>query len=551
MPKITIDGKEFEFQNGQTIIQAARDAGVDIPHFCWHPKLSVSGNCRVCLVEVEKIPKLVIACSTMASDGMVVNTKSPKATEARNAVMEFILINHPLDCPICDEAGECKLQDYAFSHSKGESRFVEEKNHNKKRTQLGPRIMFDAERCISCSRCIRFSDEIAGENQLTFSKRGDKVTITTFPGEEFDNPYTLNTVDICPVGALTSKDFRFDSRIWEMSHTPSVCNGCSRGCNIDIWVRDNEIKRLTPRNNPEVNQEWMCDKGRLETFRFVNDDTRVEKVFVRREHKLYEIDWQEAFELALRRIKEYKTEEVAFLGSPFATVEDNYLFAKLANSMGIKNFSITDHTVAGDKDDLLIREDKSPNKTGAKLASKVLKSSIDFASVVDGIKSHKIRAVYMLEDDLAGFSDELKEMLGKLDLLIVHAHNFNETTELADIIFPVSTYAEKNGTFVNYQGRAQRLKPAVATLKVDRALDNLEMSRWDKFGTKYDRWAQGRKVDVEPTWKVLQEFSKVTGLNLHYNMAEDIFGEITKSVSEFANLDYDVIGENGAKLKGV
>jgi NADH-quinone oxidoreductase subunit G len=202
MPKIIVDGKELEFKQGQTIIEAAKDHGIDVPHFCWHPKLSVSGNCRVCLVEVEKMPKLVIACSTVAAEGMVVHTASDKALAARNAVMEFILINHPLDCPICDEAGECKLQDYAYQHSNGESRFVETKNHKDKRVELGPNVMFDGERCISCSRCIRFCDEIAKDPELTFVQRGDRVTITTFPGQQLDNPYSMNVVDICPVGAL-------------------------------------------------------------------------------------------------------------------------------------------------------------------------------------------------------------------------------------------------------------------------------------------------------------------------------------------------------------
>ena len=216
MPKFVLNGEEIEFKQGQTIIEAARDAGVVIPHFCWHPSLTVSGNCRVCLVEVEKMPKLAIACSTLAAEGMVVHSESEKTLAARNAVMEFLLINHPLDCLICDEAGECKLQDYAYAHSVGESRFVEEKNHKNKRVELGPRVMFDGDRCISCSRCIRFCDEIAGQPELTFVKRGDRVTIVTYPGKQLENPYSMNTIDICPVGALTSRDFRFKARVWDM-----------------------------------------------------------------------------------------------------------------------------------------------------------------------------------------------------------------------------------------------------------------------------------------------------------------------------------------------
>ena len=214
MAKITIDGKQFEADGKRTIIEAARENGIEIPHFCWHPKLSVAGNCRMCLVEVEKLPKLVIACATQIADGMVVHTANPNVIKAREAVMEFLLINHPLDCPICDEAGECKLQDYAYQYSRGYSRFDEDKVHKPKRVELGPHVMLDTERCIMCSRCIRFCDEIAKKPQLTFTQRGTHVELTTFPGEQLDNPYSMNVIDICPVGALTSRDFRFKARVW-------------------------------------------------------------------------------------------------------------------------------------------------------------------------------------------------------------------------------------------------------------------------------------------------------------------------------------------------
>jgi len=245
MAKITVDGQSFEVDPKLTIIQAARDNGIEIPHFCWHPALSVAGNCRMCLVEVEKTPKLAIACSTQVSDGMVVQTASSRVLEARRAVMEFLLINHPLDCPICDEAGECKLQDYAYAHSIGSSRFEEDKVHKPKRVALSSLIMLDTERCIMCSRCVRFCDEIAKKPQLTFTQRGDHVELTTFPGEELDNPYSMNVIDICPVGALTSREFRFKARVWEMSATETVCPGCARGCNMITLLRNNEILRQT------------------------------------------------------------------------------------------------------------------------------------------------------------------------------------------------------------------------------------------------------------------------------------------------------------------
>lgn len=550
MPYLTIDDKHVEFKQGQTIIEAAVAADIDIPHFCWHPKLSVSGNCRVCLVEVEKMPKLVIACSTLAAEGMVVHTKSQKTLDARNAVMEFILINHPLDCPICDEAGECKLQDYAYAHGKGESRFEEMKVRKEKRVQLGPFIKFDGDRCISCSRCIRFSDEIAGANQLTFVKRGDRVTITTFPGESFDNPYTLNTTDICPVGALTNQDFRFKSRVWEMSSTKSVCIGCSRGCNTEIWVRNNEILRLTPRHNEDVNSYWMCDKGRLNTFKFVNANDRVDGTFLRENDGLKKVDWLVAISKTAEYLKEYKASEIAFIGSPFATCEDNFSLVKLAKALGVSNIDFAEHNLPGDQDEILIREDKTPNSLGAKLVGvKPTQNGMNLEGILRSIKEGKIKALYLIEDDLASINSEWEEALKKLNLLIVHATNFNRTTQLANIVFPSSTYAEKNGTFVNFQGRVQRIRPAVSTVEMDRALDGMNMSRWDKFGTKFDRWMQGHKYDAKPGWKILSLISSQMNLKIRYEMAEEVFADIAKSIEEFNSLDYDVIGELGSQIK--
>ncbi|MDF1611089.1 molybdopterin-dependent oxidoreductase [Stygiobacter electus] len=545
MPTITIDGKQVEFKPGQTVIQAAMDAGIDIPHFCYHPKLSISGNCRVCLVEIEKMPKLAISCATLASDGMVVHTKSDKTLDARNAVMEFILINHPLDCPICDEAGECKLQEYAFAHSRGESRFDEIKNRKEKRVQLGPRVKFDAERCISCSRCIRFSDEIAKSNQLTFKNRGDKVTITTFPGESFDNPYTLNTVDICPVGALTNNDFRFKSRVWEMSSTNSVCIGCSRGCNIEIWVRNNEILRLTPRYNEEVNSFWMCDNGRLNTFKFVNSETRIDSCYLRKEGELVKSNWVEALEVTAKSLKEFKSNEVAFIASPYSTLEDNFILQKFAKQINSNNIFYANHIIEGDQDEILIREDKTPNSLGLKL----LGIKNDISKLIDLIQKKNVKALLIMEEDLAGLGSEWENLLSKLELTIVIATNQNKTTLLADIILPAATYAEKHGTFVNFQGRVQRIRPAVETEELDRSLDGMSKSRWDKFGTKFDRWMQGKKYDAKPSWKIFTLLDSYFSNKIKFKMAEEVFDEISKSNDVFKDLDYDVIGDLGSLIK--
>ena len=555
MPKIIVDGQEIEFKPGQTIIEAARDAKIDIPHFCWHPKLSVSGNCRVCLVEVEQMPKLVISCATLASEGMVVHTKSPRALEARNAVMEFLLINHPLDCPICDEAGECKLQEYAYAHGKGESRFEEMKIRKEKRVQLGPYIKFDAERCISCSRCIRFTDEIAKSHQLTFIKRGDRVTITTFPGESFDNPYTLNTTDICPVGALTNQDFRFKTRVWEMSKTNSICIGCARGCNIEIWVRNNQILRLTPRHNEEVNSYWMCDNGRLNTFKHVNSETRIDGTFIRKNENLQKVSWDEALNQAANELKKFKSNELCFIGSPYATCEDNFVLKKFAKAFGITKMYFAKHIKQGDQDDILIREDKTPNSLGAELIGLIPLDKFYKEEIINGIKERKIKALYLMEDDVDVIfannesDSEVESILKKLELLIVHATNKNKATEIAHIVFPAATYAEKHGTFVNFLGRVQRIRPAVATVELDRALDGMSMSRWDKFGTPFDRWMQGHKFDAKPSWKILALIAAKLGFKIKYEMAEEVFEDLANSIEAFKDLDYDKIGEMGVQLK--
>lgn len=546
MPKLTIDGIQYDFNPGETIIEVAHRNGIDIPHYCWHPKLSVSGNCRMCLVEVEKLPKLVIACSTQAADGMVVHTKSEKAIKAREHVMEFLLINHPLDCPICDEAGECKLQVYAYQHGSGYSRFIEEKNHKPKRVKLGPYVMFDAERCIFCSRCIRFSKEIAKADQLTFVQRGDRVTIETFPGKQFDNPYSLNVVDICPVGALTNIDFRFKARVWEMSATKSICPGCARGCNIDIWVRNNEILRLTPRLNENVNDYWMCDHGRINCFKFVNAQDRINGPFVKKEENLVSISWDEALNYAISSIKRIKPNELMVIASPFTTIEDNYLLLKFTKQvLNTSNIYYLEHIKPGDQDDILIREDKTPNSTGLKLLGI---KNITPDLLLEQLVQRKIKNLFIMEEDLASISEEFEKALRNLDLLTVLATNQNKTTQIADVVFPAATYAEKNGVFVNFQGFVQRIRPAVATIEVDRSLDGLAQSRWDKFGTEFDKWGKARKIDAKASWKIISLLASGLGVKYKYETSKDVFMDLGKIIKDFENLDYDKIGDLGFQL---
>jgi NADH-quinone oxidoreductase subunit G len=546
MAKITIDGKEFEADPKQTIIQAALEQGITIPHFCWHPKLSVAGNCRICLVEVEKMPKLAIACSTQVADGMVVRTNTEKVVNAREAVMEFLLINHPLDCPICDEAGECKLQDYAYKLSVGVSRFDFTKVRKPKRVELGPNVMLDTERCIMCSRCIRFCDEVVKKPQLVFTQRGDHVELTTFPGESLDNRYSMNTIDLCPVGALTSSDFRFKARVWEMSSTDTVCQGCSRGCNTKMWVRNNEILRLTPRFNPAVNEYWMCDEGRLATFKNVNADNRIKSPMIRKERGLVEVGWDEAIAKVASALKSYKGSEIAAIASPFATNEDNFLFVKLMRHLGVHRIVVTPHVKPGDQDDILLREDKTPNSLGAAHAGATPDGGA-MKTLLEDVQKGTVKALYVIDDDLVA-DPSVADVLSRLDFIAVHASNENGLTAIADVVLASSTFAEKHGTVTNFQGRVQRIRPAVATAEQDRALDGFAMSRLDKFGSHNDRWTRGARRDARPTWRVLTNLAGVLGAKWKYSTVEDVFNEMAATIPAFRGLSYLRIGSQGMML---
>ena len=550
MAKISIDGNEYDVDPKLTVIQAAEQQGIEIPHFCWHPKLSVAGNCRMCLVEIEKIPKLAIACSTQVAEGMVVKTKSEKVINAREAVMEFLLINHPLDCPICDEAGECKLQDYSYKYSVGYSRFEYDKVHKPKRVELGPRVLLDVERCIMCSRCVRFSDEIAKQPVLTFTQRGDHVVLTTFPETRLDNAYSMNVIELCPVGALTSRDFRFKSRVWEMSSTESVCNGCSRGCNINIWVRNNEVLRLTPRLNEDVNSYWMCDNGRLNTFKFINSEQRLPGPLVRKNGTLTAVGWDEALAEAVSQLKAYKKSEIAGLGSAYATNEDNFAFAQfMKDVIGTKHIDVVPHIKEGDEDELLIRSDKTPNMLGAvEVGVKPGEGGRNLKGIIEGISDGTIKALYVLDDDIAEIP-EIVAVLSQLQLLIVHSSVRNKTTEYANIVLPCSTYAEKQGTLTNFQGRVQRIRPAVSTVEQDRALDGFSMSRWDKFASQNDRWGRPNKRDARPSWRIVNLISNALGGKVKYNSTEDVFKELTEKVPSFKGLTYLSIGSHGEMLR--
>jgi NADH-quinone oxidoreductase subunit G len=554
MPKITIDGKEFEAEAGKTVIQVALENGMEIPHFCWHPALTVSGNCRMCLVEVEKMPKLQIACATPISDGMVVKTMSEVATKGREDVMEFLLINHPLDCPICDEAGQCKLQDYAYDHSRGESRFVEEKTHKDKRVPFGPNVLFDGERCISCSRCIRFASEIADQPVLTFVDRGDHNTIRAVPDMGFDNINSMNVIDICPVGALTSRDFRFKARVWDMSFTDSTCTACSRNCSIRAGVRNNEVLRLEPRANMNVNEYWMCDHGRLNAYPHVNAPERIEKAWVKIAGYHEQVSWEEGARTAAEKLKRYKHDEVLFIGSGFAPVEDNYLFARFAKErFNQKNVRFIQY-FEGQDDRLLLRAEKTANARGLQAiglkADKIVAGEHSAKELIAELQSGRIKAVWALEDNFL-HDAEIAEAFKNVEFFVCHATNESDTTKRADVVFGASTWAEREGVVVNFAGWVQKLRPAVSTAYQVRGLDHLNQSRLDRFGTPYDKWATKNKRDVFESWRIVQLVADHMGAHYKYHYTEDIFDEIAASVPDFAAMDYEKIGEQGLPVAGL
>jgi NADH-quinone oxidoreductase subunit G len=550
MITVTIDGTAIQTEPTKTIIEAAFENGIYVPHFCWHPALSISGNCRMCLVEVEKMPKQVIACSTLCTDGMIVRVNSEKAVRARSAVMEFILINHPLDCPICDEAGECKLQDYTYKHSVGESRFDEEKNHKRKRDPLGPNVMFDAERCISCSRCIRFCEDVAGYPQLTFVNRGDRVTIETFPGKTLDNPYAMNVIDICPVGALTSVDFRFKARVWDMAPTDSVCPGCSRGCNLKLWTRQNTILRATPRENQEVNNFWLCDHGRLEAWRHAHAPARLTAPQLRSESGLRKASWDDALDAVAAKLKA-RAGSIAAIGSAYNTLEDNFALARFQKEHGGADWiDVIPHALPGTGDAFLLTDDKTPNSAGTRLLGMgPSEGGASLAAMIAAMRAGRITAA-IVTDAKAADSAELLDALATLPYVVAIVDSASPLTERAHAVLPASTFAEVLGTFLNVDTQLQLIRPALITRGRERWAGGYQMSRLDRFGSEYDRWGKLDPPDAKPVWSILAQIAGRIGSPWNYSHPEDVFEDMTSKIDALSGLDYERLGHRGIRLLG-
>jgi NADH-quinone oxidoreductase subunit G len=531
MPILTIDGRQIDSPDGSTVIQAAEKLGIFIPRYCYHPGLSIAGNCRICLVDVEKNPKLQISCNTPVAEGMVVHTKSKKAEDGRRAVLEFLLANHPLDCPVCDQSGECDLQNFYMNFGLYDPRFREQKVKKKKAVAIGPHVMLDQERCILCSRCVRFADEITKTGEFGIFDRGDRAQLGLYPGQRLDNPYSANVVDICPVGALTEQDFRFKARVWYLSSAPTICNGCAQGCNVDIhYVLDRphlndgaRILRVKPRYNADVNQWWMCDEGRY-GFGWV-DKKRLTKV----RNLGVDSTWDQAIAAiaaaldTLRRNETHTKNEKRFgvIASTQLTNEELFLIREIFQGGLGAHVTASVPARPGYSDDFLMKADKNPNTLGAMLLGLSGPGASTAATIVDEALQGRIEALWVFGHDLATLIDEarLDELSRKLRLFVFSGTNENPTVSASHWVLPTAAYVEKDGTFVNCHGRIQR---------IGRVFPPLQDSRED--------------------WSVLLEIARQLNHPLAWRNPQEIFQGLAKALAPFAGLSFETIGSEGALL---
>jgi NADH-quinone oxidoreductase subunit G len=445
MPEIKVNGAQMSCPPGKRLLDFLTEQGVVVPHYCWHPGLPPHGNCRMCLVKVSTSRKLEVSCMIMPSEGMEVWTEGPEVDKGRESVLEYMLINHPLDCPICDKAGECKLQDHTYDYRHGLSRFQESKviKHTK---DLGPNIKIWGNRCISCTRCVRFCEEISGTGELTIAYRGDHSVADTHPSIPLDNPMSLNTVDICPVGALIDKNFLYQARVWFAKRTDSICTGCSRGCNVTGTVYKGELKRLQPRHNDAVNGYWMCDAGRL-GIGHIRSDRRLKqgKGTIR----------------ALAEGLKAARGKVAILGSTSHTLEEMYLLRQLADATAGRLAFLTKE--AGErwvsKSGFVIETDKTSNRTGALAMFGQLKGEDEIIRAIDAGEVTALLVTNQIPE--LQFSERLLTAARKVSFLAVADLLDSPLSAAAQVVIPAACWAEKDGAIMNRDGRIQRLQVLV------------------------------------------------------------------------------------------
>ncbi len=473
MPTFKLDGKDIPFEPGESIIKAASKQGIEIPHYCWHPGLSAPANCRMCLVElmpaanqrammldivewdpklgdyknVQK-PKLQPACQYPATEGQEVRSDtSAHVLEARKHVQEFLLLNHPVDCPICDQAGECKLQDYWLEHQKTPKRMRDEPVHKSKAVVFGPTIVYDGERCVMCTRCVRFMEEVAKDPVLDMRERGNLNEIFVAPGRQLEGHYTFMTEHVCPVGALTTKDFRFKARVWFLRTAKSVCQGCATGCNahLDFDPRYNKAYRYRPRDNEAVNKHWMCDEGML-SYRAAHEGRLIE---ARLGRKASSVD--KAVADAKKRLSDVPKESIAVVLSAQHSLEDNFAFRELARAMGTTSLYWSG-AGTGYADDILIDADKNPNTAGVK---ELAGSAKTYAQLLDDVRASRITHIVALGGITPRSEPEDATALGMVGTLVVVASHEGAFSDASHVLLPATSWAEHSGTYVNKKGLRQ------------------------------------------------------------------------------------------------
>ncbi len=536
MFNVQIDGVWHQFPKGTRVIEACEQAGSYVPRYCYHKKLSSPGNCRMCLIEMG-LPKLgpdrkpelgadgkpainwmarpQISCAQDVAEGMGVRTNSPLVKECQQGVMEFLLINHPLDCPICDQAGECRLQEFSVDYGTSQSRFLENKVKKPKNVVLGPRVTLDDERCILCSRCIRFCQEIAKDDVLGFVDRGTYTVLTAHPGKRLENNYSLNTVDICPVGALTSTDFRFKMRVWFLKETKSICTSCATGCNTIIGTREDVIYRQTPRENDAVNSCWMCDYGRL-NFDYLQSERRLLEPQIHSGEKLVAADWQTAIAQAALDLKGLSGPEIAIIASGRMTNEELWLTLQLAKTLDVQSIEIVPRTGPGD--DILLSEDRNPNTNGARLLGRTSQPGAKLPAIADAVKSGRVKALIALGENpmRLGISAEQLETLSAFIVMDILS---NAATEHGTVLLPSFAFAEKRGSMINGEGRLQRLNRAVR--------------------------APGQARD---DWEILRDLIQACSGQNSINSIEDVFRQMAEAVPRLTGLSLSKIGDLGVQV---
>ncbi len=549
MALIKLNDLEVEVPDGINVVEAARMHGIEVPHYCYHPGLSRPANCRMCLVEPhvffpptgEIVPdrQLATGCTAVIKssppdrklDGKydyIVETESPRVKKAREDILEFLLVHHPLDCPVCDQAGECDLQDFTYKHGHDKSRYVEVKNVPPKK-DLGPDVLLYSTRCIVCTRCVRFCDEVSGTGELGLIQRGsqDEIDIPRshdgVPMQLLDNKMAGNVVDICPVGALVSKDFLFKSRPWFMKKINSVCPGCSVGCNITVEFKEDGVYRLKPRFHPDINQHWMCDDGRL-GYHYVNSDDRLQIPMKRVGDSFVGISWKDALQLVVGKLEAAEAASTVVVGSAQSTNEENYLLGKLARDvLKTDRLGLFGQKVGeGQKfPQFTIEADKNPNTRGAR---DMLGACGRNGTVFEGAKLWEslgdAQAVYLVNGAPKRPLDETEKCaLERVEFLVVQDIFLSDVARLADVVLPSATFTESDGTFTNSNGWVQRIRKAV-----------------DPPG------------ESRIGWEITQQVARRLDEDIDYHFAGEIAAEIAENVDGYQEATHQIIGDGGVKI---